>query len=72
MKATRTELKNKTGKLLKASYFSPVIITDRGSDSHVLMTIEEYTVLLDKLQQLKKCCKDKTPLNECSNTHSKD
>lgn len=42
MKATKTELKNKIGVLLRAAYKEPVIVTDRGVTTHVLMTIEEY------------------------------
>ena len=43
---TKTQLTNTIMKVLRATFEGPVVITDRGSDSHVLMTIEDYELLL--------------------------
>ena len=51
MEASKTDLKNKLGSLLRAAFTEPVVITDRGVPSHVLMTIEEYKDLLSKLEE---------------------
>jgi len=50
MKASKTELKQELGKLLRAAFEEPVIITDRHKDSHVLMTIEHYKELMRKIE----------------------
>ena len=62
MKATKTELKQAVGKLLRAAFTEPVVITDHGKDSHVLMTIEHYERLTKE--------KDKqiTPNSDATNT----
>jgi prevent-host-death family protein len=46
MKATKTQLKNETGRLLRAAIKAPVIITDHGSESHVLLAMEDYLELI--------------------------
>lgn len=50
MEATKTDLKNKLGPLLRAAFTEPVIITDHGEPSHVLLTIEHYKELLQKIE----------------------
>ena len=45
--ATRTQVKNNLGEVMRAAFISPVIVTDRGKESHVLMTIERYRELLE-------------------------
>ena len=45
---TKTELTNTVMKVVRATFEGPVIITDRGSDSHVLMTVESFESLLGK------------------------
>lgn len=45
---TKTELTNTVMKVVRATFDGPVVITDRGSDSHVLMTVEDYESLLGK------------------------
>jgi prevent-host-death family protein len=52
MKATKTELKQELGKLLRAAFQEPVIITAHGIDSHVLMTMEHYMELMLKLEAM--------------------
>lgn len=52
MKATKTELKQELGRLLRAAFDEPVIITDRRKDSHVLMTIEYYEEMIKKIKDL--------------------
>lgn len=54
MKASKTELKQELGKLLRAAFTEPVIIMDRGEDSHVLMTIEHYKELMQRLTEAEK------------------
>ena len=51
MRATKTELKQELGKLLRAAFKEPVIITDRNKDSHVLMTIEQYEIFLKEKEE---------------------
>lgn len=52
MKASKTQLKNQTGDLLKAAYREPVIITDYGKDSHVLLHIDDYLKLLQNIEAM--------------------
>lgn len=47
---TRTDLTQRVSAVLRESYKNPVMITDRGADSHVLMTIEHYMELMRKLE----------------------
>ncbi len=52
MKASRTEFKNKTGEFLRIAYKEPVIISDYGKDSHVLLHLADYEKLLSRIAEL--------------------
>lgn len=58
MKATKTDLKNKLGELLRAAFSDPVVITDHGKPSHVLLTIEHYKEMMQKIEEIEKESKD--------------
>lgn len=58
MEATKTDLKNKYGELLRAAFKEPVIITGHGKPSHVLLTYEHYMELKGDTE--KKETQDKT------------
>lgn len=47
---TKTDLVVKTSEVFRATFSEPVVITDRRKDSHVIMTIEHYTELMQKLK----------------------
>lgn len=53
MKATKTELKQELGRLLREAFVEPVIITDRRKDSHVLMTVEFYEKMKLEIEELR-------------------
>jgi prevent-host-death family protein len=46
------EFNQDTSRAKKAAKRGPVIITDRGRPSHVLMTIEEYRKITDKKENI--------------------
>ena len=46
------EFNQDTSRAKKAAKLGPVIITDRGRPSHVLMTIEEYRKITDKKENI--------------------
>lgn len=46
MEATKTELGNKTGPILRAALREPVMITAHGNPSHVLVSIEQWEEML--------------------------
>ena len=46
MEATKTQLKNETGRLLEAAGREPVVVTHHGFKSHVLMSYERYMELM--------------------------
>lgn len=54
MEATKTDLKNKYGELLRAAFLEPVVITGHGKPSHVLLTYEHYIDLLKKAEETEK------------------
>ena len=54
MKATKTNLKNRYGELLRAAFSEPVVITDHGKPSHVLLTYEYFTELKEKAEKAEK------------------
>jgi len=56
MKVTSTELKLRLGKYLKESFRDPVIISVRGNEENVLLSLHEYEKLkfLEKHEQVKK------------------
>lgn len=48
---SKTDLTQKITQVMRASFVEPIIITDRRQDSHVLMTIEHYTELMQRLDK---------------------
>lgn len=50
--ATRTQLKNNFGEYLLKAFRNPVIITDRGKGSHVVMAFDHYMDLVTRLEAL--------------------
>ena len=46
--ATSTTLDRKTGTIMSASKEEPVLITTRGRETHVLVSIAEYERLIGK------------------------
>ncbi len=42
---TKTDLTQNISAVIRETFKSPVVITDRRKDSHILMTIEDYKEL---------------------------
>ena len=66
MRATKTDLKQRLGKLLRMAFTRPVMITDHGEVSHVLMTIEYYN------EHVKEESRKENELAEVLDTPQKD
>jgi PHD/YefM family antitoxin component YafN of YafNO toxin-antitoxin module len=49
---TKTDLTQKVARVFRATFNAPVIIMDRGEDSHVLMTVERYREMVEKLEAM--------------------
>lgn len=55
------EFNQDTGKAKKAARQGPVVITDRGRPSHVLLTIEEYRKITGSGKSLAEALADPRP-----------
>lgn len=55
------EFNQDTGKAKKAARQGPVVITDRGKPSHVLLTIEEYRKITGSGKSLAEALADTRP-----------
>ena len=53
MEATKTEVKTRLGRVLRAAIIEPVVITAHGEPSHVLVSIEQWNELQEKLSSAK-------------------
>ncbi len=53
MEATKTDLSNRYGELLRVAMREPVIITAHGKPSHVLVSIEHWEELMQKIEDAK-------------------
>ena len=50
--ATRTQVKNNFGEYLLKAFRNPVIVTDRGKKTHVVMAFDSYMEMIAKLEAL--------------------
>jgi prevent-host-death family protein len=55
---TKTDIAQKVSEVIRATFSGAVIITDRGKDSHVLMTIENYEEMAEKVRLYEELNKD--------------